>query len=192
MNIRPKTIARAALGGFVALELAGAATRFEARKHLYAAAQRRATETGRPLVVIGDPNTGMHTRLAAATGCGDVCLDLTGCPACPVGLAVDITRPVAQVADDSAVVFVSCVLEYVNDPQAASREILRMAGSWENVFVVAVQSWTLTSLFYPGAHNLVSTGTDGSIQTMPVSGVTQLVTLALLGATIYGAFRPDR
>jgi hypothetical protein len=66
--------------------------------------------------VIGDPDAGMHTRLMRAYGCGDVCVDLNGCPKCPVTVVADITKgPIPDVADDSAVVFVSCVLEYVSE-----------------------------------------------------------------------------
>ncbi len=56
---------------------------------------------------------------------------------CRVTQAADLTAgPVPGVADDSAVVFVSCVLEYVSDPEAALLELQRMAGSAENLFIV--------------------------------------------------------
>jgi hypothetical protein len=46
------------------------------------------------------------------------------------------------------VVFVSCVLEYVHDFPAAWRNLERVSGG--EIFVVAVEPWTLTGLFYPG------------------------------------------
>jgi hypothetical protein len=49
------------------------------------------------------------------------------------------------------VVFVSCVLEYVGDLPAALREIQRIAGDLENIYIVTVQPWTLTASLYPGA-----------------------------------------
>jgi hypothetical protein len=71
---------------------------------------------------------------------------------CPVTRTVDITKgPVAGLANDSAVVFVSCVLEYVSDPEAALYELRRIAGSPENLFLVFVEPWTLTAALYPGA-----------------------------------------
>ena len=95
---------------------------------------------------------GAHTRLFRAYGCGDLCVDLRGCPLCQVVQVADLTAgPVPGVADDTAVVFVSCVLEYVRDAAAAVRELRRMAGSPENLFAVSVQPWTLTASLYPGA-----------------------------------------
>jgi hypothetical protein len=114
--------------------------RFERRRRAFAAAARRAAELGRPLVVVGDPDAGAHTRLVRAYDCGDLCIDLHGCPKCRIMQAADLTAgPVPGIADDSAVVFVSCVLEYVSDPEAALRELKRMAGSPDNLFLVFVE-----------------------------------------------------
>jgi hypothetical protein len=147
-----KTLARIALGYAAAVESAAALVRFRERTSAFRLAVDRAAALGRPLVVIGDPDGGMHTRLLRAYGCGDVCVDLSGCPKCPVTVVADITKgPIPGIADDSSVVFVSCVLEYVTDLQAALAEIARMAGRPENVFIVTVQPWTLTARLYPGA-----------------------------------------
>lgn len=102
--------------------------------------------------VIGDPDAGMHTRLRRAYGCGDVCVDAKGCPMCPVVRVANIAAgPVPGLADNSAVVFVSCVLEYVGDLVAALTEIQRVAGDLENIYIVNVQPWTFTASLYPGA-----------------------------------------
>ncbi|PCC74683.1 hypothetical protein NAEX_07780 [Nannocystis exedens] len=51
---------------------------------------------GRRLVVIGDPDAGMHTRLMRAYGCGDLCIDMNGCPRCLITVVADITKgPIA-------------------------------------------------------------------------------------------------
>lgn len=180
--MRIRTLARLAFGGVLLTEGGAALHRFEARRRLFAAAARRAYELGRPLVVIGDPDAGAHTRLVRAYGCGDLCLDLQGCPMCQVMQAADLTAgPVPGVADDSAVVFVSCVLEYVSDPEAAFREVQRMAGSRENVFIVFVESWTLTAALYPGAR--WAGGPDGERVSMaPVTAARKCATVGgLLG-----------
>lgn len=181
------TAARIALAGIAGAELAAAADRFAERTRAYGAAQAMATATGRTLVVIGNPDTGLHTRLASAYGCGDVCVDLVGCGGCPSSITADLTRgPIAGVPDDSAVVFVSCVLEYVHDPAAAGREILRMAGDPSRVVNVAVQPWTLTSQLYPGAVSMLSpVGAGWRIE--PVSLVRQVATLAVLGGLAWAA-----
>ena len=150
--MRLETLARLALGGVLLAEGGIALRRFERRRRAFAAAARRAAELGRPLVVVGDPDAGAHTRLMRAYDCGDLCIDLHGCPMCRVMQAADLTAgPVPRIADGSAVVFVSCVLEYVSDPEAALHELQRMAGSAENLFIVFVDSWSLTAALYPGA-----------------------------------------
>ena len=144
MNLR--TIARVAFAGLAAAEAGFAMQRWQRRRTTFAAAVRRALDLGRPLVVVGDPHAGAHTSLMPAYGCGDLCIDLRGCPRCESYRAADITRgPIAGIADDSAVVFVSCVFEYVDDLEAARREILRIAGDSANVFAVTVQPWSRTS-----------------------------------------------
>jgi hypothetical protein len=134
--------------------------RRQIRADLYARAQQRAEALGRPLVVIGDPKGGVtHDDY----GCGDLSIDLTGCPEClgpdglPNGVAADLCEPGSIPAEnDSTVVFVACVLEYVPDFDAACEEILRVAGSPENVFVVRVEPWTMVGLMYPGGRRLLS------------------------------------
>jgi len=106
-------------------------------------AQARARSLGRPLVVVGAPDGGV----TAGYPCGDYTVDL-GKSACPNFVRADITDRL-PFADDSVVVVVMCVLEYVNDVQAALRELRRVAG--RNLFVVRVEPWTLTSVLYPGA-----------------------------------------
>ena len=69
---------------------------------------------------------------------------------------------------NSAVVFVSCVLDYVADIDAALREISRIASSADNVFVVTVQPWTLTAPL-PGARwrGTVSSGSTQAVKMTP-------------------------
>ena len=96
-----------ALGGLAIAEGASALNRFENRKRLFAIAARRAQQTGRRLVVVGDPDAGLHTRLLRAYGCGDVCVDLVGCSGCPDSISADITAgPVRGIEPNSAVVYV--------------------------------------------------------------------------------------
>ena len=121
------------------------------RKKRFAQAQARAAELSRPLLVVGDPDSGFITRKWRAYSCGDLCVDLSGCPACPMSMSIDITQGVPGVPDNSAVVFVSCVLEYTDDPNAALKHLMRIAGAAENLFVVTVDPLTLTSFLYPGA-----------------------------------------
>lgn len=187
-----RKLARLALGGALLTEGSMALRRFEARRRAFEAAVRRAAELRRPLVVVGDPDAGAHTRLVRAYGCGDLCVDIEGCPLCRVTRAADLTAgPVPGVADDSAVVFVSCVLEYVSDPQAAAQELQRMAGSRENLFVVFVEPWTLTAALYPGAR--WAGGADGDrISMKPVTTTRKCATVGCLLGLLTLAAWPRR
>jgi SAM-dependent methyltransferase len=110
---------------------------------MYAEAAAKARQLGKPLLVIGAPDGGV----TAGYGCGDVTIDLQE-SSCPVSIKADITKTL-PFDDNSAVVFVSCVLEYVNDAEAAMRELRRVAGP--NLYMVRVEPWTLTAYLYPGA-----------------------------------------
>lgn len=124
--------------------------RYSARARLFKAAQARSQETGQPLIVVGAPDAGGMTAIFGAPyGCGDLCIDLNGCPNCQTQVKVDLGKDQIPVAGGSAVVFVSCVLEYVDDIEAAWKELRRVAG--ENLFVAIVGGGTLTSYAFPGA-----------------------------------------
>lgn len=137
----------------IVLLLAGAETlvaarRVARRKRIFAEAKARAAETGKPLLVIGDPDTGLVTRMGRAYGCGDVCFDLTGCAGCPEGVAGRLEYTLPRVRGEW-VVYVSCVLEYVDDFEGVCRELERLSGG--DLFVVTVEPWSLTAFVYPGA-----------------------------------------
>jgi len=187
--VRP---AKIALGAWLALEGLGALDRFRARKEGFAAAALRAQALKRRLVVVGSPDTGLHTRLLRAYGCGDVCVDLVGCSDCPDSITADITQgPVPGIASNSAVVFVSCVLEYVSDPFTAWQEILRMAGSADNVVLVSVQPWTITSALYPDGKWAIYGEPPGSpgLEVAPVRSPVKLMYAGALGLLSYFAFK---
>lgn len=154
MPSKRRVVSSSLLLGGIVLESAMALGRFQRRKRLYDAALKRAVKTERQLVVVGDPNAGLHTRIIPAYGCGDICVDLEGCPACPTAVEADITKPIDGIEDDSVVVFCCCVLEYVDDIHAATAELNRIAGSSENLFLVFVDRWSLTGYLYPGGKRL--------------------------------------
>jgi hypothetical protein len=81
-------------------------------------------------------------------GHGDETVDLTGCPKCPNGIKQDIYDHLKSKPDNSCVVFISCVLEYIPHIDNVIYEILRVAGCWENVYVVTVNKNTLSAYFY--------------------------------------------
>ncbi|MGB1016955.1 MAG: hypothetical protein ACPG4T_22650 [Nannocystaceae bacterium] len=144
-----RIVAATGLAATLAYEGAVSMGRFDRRKKKFEAATKRSVATGRQLVVVGDPNAGLHTRLVQAYDCGAVCVDLNGCPACPKSIAADITKGIEGLEDDSSVVYVSCVLEYVEAIEPAMSELKRIAGSDDNLFLVFVDPWSLTAFLYP-------------------------------------------
>jgi hypothetical protein len=116
------------------------------RAEAFAAARARATLLGRPLVVVGAPDGGV----TAGYGCGDVTVDMAALSSCSPYLSADVSKPL-PFADDSTVVFVSCVLEYVTAYDDAYGELSRIAGGPENLFIVRVEPWTAAAYLYPGA-----------------------------------------
>jgi len=118
------------------------------RRSMFEAARAEARRLGKPLVVVGAPDGGV----TAGYGCGDVTVDLAG-STCPRSIAADITKPL-PFADDSVVVFVACVLEYVDDMPRAVAELTRISGG--RMYVVRVEPWTLTAYLYPGARRTIS------------------------------------
>ena len=178
-----------ALGGIGLVEGIAAIVRHQNRTTLYTQAEERAFKTGRPLVVIGSPSAGMHTAIVKAYGCGDMCIDLDGCAECPNHLQADITKPI-PIVSDSAVVYVGCVLEYVDDFNAAWDELERIAGSPDNMFIATVQPWTLTAAMYSPARQAVwevpgEAGHRPSYEASEVSGIRKVaswgIVLGLLG-----------
>lgn len=127
--------------------------RGETRKQLFARAQKRAQDLGRPLVVVGAASGGITP---GGYTCGDLpCVDLGGCRGCDA-IPTDVTLPGAiRAPDDSVVVFSSCVMELVPDIDAAWAEHLRAAGSPDNVFVAHIEPWAHTSWMYPGTVNRI-------------------------------------
>ena len=186
-----QTFARITLGGLAVTEGVLALQRWQERRKLYDQAAHRAAALHRPLVVIGDPDAGVHTRLFRAYGCGDLCVDIRGCPLCQVVQVADLAAgPVPGVADDTAVVFVSCVLEYIGDAAAAVRELRRMAGSPENLFAVSVQPWTLTASLYPGARWTAMRGAD-EMRLTPVSSLQKALVAGTLAGLLAAALWPS-
>jgi hypothetical protein len=121
--------------------------RLSSRRGNFLAARRRADLTGKPLVVVGSRTRGYVRGTWSQYTCGDLpCVDLDGCRdddyggcgAPPTNLE---TQGAIGVSDGGAVVCVQYVLEYVNDIDAAWREVQRAAGSPDDVFVTRVQGW---------------------------------------------------
>jgi hypothetical protein len=118
----------------------------------YAAAVERARESGAPLLVVGDPDSGFITKhFGRDYGCGDVCTDIVGCSGCPVQIKAPLETALAAMPRASHVIYVSCTLEYVTDLPHVISELERVAIPG-GLYVVRVDPTHLSTWYlYPGA-----------------------------------------
>jgi hypothetical protein len=111
--------------------------RAKRRKDMFAKALAAKNRTGKPIMVIGDPATDNYSLTKFDYGCGDLCVDINGCPNCANAQTRDINYGFSDFADNSHVVFVSCTLEYSNDIYSVYDELMRISGG--DLFIVAIE-----------------------------------------------------
>ena len=152
-KVGTKTAVALGVAGVGAWELGFWLRRRQRRLAMFNAALADARASNRPLMVIGAPDRGPTSGYP----CGDITVDL-GPSSCPNSVQVDLTKPnaLASFADDSVTVYVSCVLEYVNDVNAVLAELRRVAGS--HLFICGVEPYTLTGQLFPGAKRTLPAG----------------------------------
>jgi hypothetical protein len=133
----------------LANELYWWARRMVQRKQYYKRAKAQAARLGKPLMVIGDPDAGYTNKLLGASyPCGDVTLDLKlsdQCKRSGGGVEGDVHKTLPTFADNSHVILVSYVLEYVPNLDHVIGELYRVAGSADNIFVVHASPYALWS-----------------------------------------------
>jgi len=118
------------------------------RRNMFKLAKQRAKQTGKKLLVIGDPYNGIASKTTGCDyGCGDICLDLTGCPNCPTTLKGKLEDHISTINLDEHVVFISCVLEYTDDLDYIMSYLDKM--DQRDLFVVNVEWYSLMAYFYP-------------------------------------------
>ena len=100
------------------------------RRHdVFMKAKDKSVETQKPLLVIGDPNSGFWNKnVTKGYGCGDICIDLRGCNACPDSITGDVLVELKKMPDNKYVIYESCVLEYIVDKKEIKEEINRVSG----------------------------------------------------------------
>ena len=122
------------------------------RCRIFKMAEKQSKKIKKPLLVVGDPYYGIGSRFynifIDGYGCGDITVDLTGCPMCPNGIKSDIYSYLKKQDDNSMVIFISCVLEYVDNIDDVIKEIYRVGGNKDNIFIVTVNEYSLSAYFY--------------------------------------------
>lgn len=154
-----KSIARSILGGLLVAEGAALWERSDRRRELIQRALARAKLLGRPVLCVRPDRDTALARTFRVYEFGPHLKELLTPEQTIVMRVSDLVEQAAMVRQglaphvpaDSVVVFAACVLEQTEDPRVLMDEILRLAGSVENVFVVTLQPWTLTAALDPRA-----------------------------------------
>ncbi len=102
------------------------------QRSMFRKAKTLATKLGKQLVVIGDPKT-PHTMTAIfpTYQCGDVCIDIAGCHCNSRKTTImqeDVLVALKKLPTDSAVIYESEVLDYVDDIAGVVEEMQRVSG----------------------------------------------------------------
>lgn len=105
------------------------------KKTLYRNAVRYASENDLKLVVVGSPSLDLQTgglisyatekTLGPSYGCGDVCVDIQGCPKCEVSYTGDVLDFLRKQGDSRCVLFSTGVFEFTDNYEEIAREIKR-------------------------------------------------------------------
>lgn len=134
-------VAVVAGGGVLAWELVWWQVGKRARRRLYEQAKAAAVLAGKPLLVVGEPDSEYP--------CGDVTIDLRTTSVCPVYYRVSVEDLSRFPTKRFGAAFVSHVLEAVCDPERAVRELERVA---DTVVVSYAKPWRLSTLFLVPGH----------------------------------------
>jgi len=115
------------------------------RRYLWQMAQERARMTGKRLIVIGNPDGSLVNRaLGRDYDCGDLCIDLYGCPACPAYISGRLDETLPHLQDNSAVIYVAGALEGdVGDMTAVMLGLDRISGG--DLFIASTEPTSLAA-----------------------------------------------
>jgi len=135
----------------VAFQISQAVRRRYDRSKMYQKALSRSRATGKKLLVIGDPDNGFVNRFFGPDyEYGDECMDITGCPKAPPGTIVykgRIEELLPQMDLSDRVIFISCVLEQVDDIDAVIG-ILNDVDR-RDLFILNVNPYAIEAWWYP-------------------------------------------
>ena len=101
------------------------------KKKLFKLAQEKSIETNKKLMVIGDPYTGIIDRISTSYGCGDICIDITGCPKCPdttIKYKSKLEDVIHKFDTNSVVIFECGTLNCLDNPYEVLDDMKRISG----------------------------------------------------------------
>lgn len=107
--------------------------RRQGRRDVFNAALARQNETGKPLLVLGDPDKWINRLVGRDYACGNFCVDPSGCVGCAEFSPEEYASYLPELRDNSVVVFVGRGLGGVKDLPALLEQIYRVSGG--DVFI---------------------------------------------------------
>lgn len=125
---------------FVVIFLFDLVLRRNYRRYVYyQAAQQLSQDVSKPLLVVGANDLGgVSGSISSALelyGCGDRCIDIQGCRECPGSADKQRIEDVLPLLPtNSHVIYLSCVLEYVDSVANVTQELFRVSGG--DLFIV--------------------------------------------------------
>jgi len=117
------------------------------RTKYYNKAHKISRKLKKPLLVVGRPRFA-HGLGPPLHGCGDICVDIEGCPECPKSKKADVTNLPFKDKQFGAV-FCSHVLEHIKNPKKAIKELARV-GNY--VVILFPTKLSILARIHPGHH----------------------------------------
>jgi hypothetical protein len=118
------------------------------RRNLFEKAKKRARRINKQLLVIGDPYNGVASiSTGSYYDCGDLCIDLTGCPKCTNSIKGKLEDIISEINLNEYVIYISCVLEYIDKLPKILSYLNKV--NKKNIFIVTVEWYSLNAYFYP-------------------------------------------
>jgi len=118
------------------------------RKTNYLLALKQSKLTEKPLIIIGDTHNWKESRYHGPQySQGDMTIDLLGCvkKICNT-IESNAYEVLSKLKPNSAVIYISCTLEYIKDLKRTFKEIRRVSG--DDYYITYVKPYTLTAYFY--------------------------------------------
>lgn len=110
------------------------------RYYYYKAALYKAQKLNKKLVVVGCPLSGglsgKISLLFKLYGCGDILIDIKKNSKCQNHISIDLLSYLSQQENNSCIIFVSVVLEYIENIDETLIELKRVSGG--NLYVVPI------------------------------------------------------
>jgi len=127
----------------------GLGARREYRRAVFEQAAKRAASLNKPLLVLGDPDSGALNHLMGRQWqCGVLCIDPKGCGICPDWVQGQPTEALAQLPDASYVIYDPGAFARAESGAAFLDQVQRVSGG--EIYMADAGPWTLAAWFGAG------------------------------------------